>query len=71
MEETTMQATCGQKPFGLSINKPECFSAAVSDRASFDPVEVRLARGLALQVFLTGLVVSGLMVLGIHGLGLY
>lgn len=65
-----MQATCGQKSFGIFVDKAESFSQAVSARRHFDPAEKRLARGLALQVFLTGLAVSGLMLLGIHALGL-
>ena len=64
-----MQATCSSKHFGLRTTTGN-FMQAVYPRVRFDPAEVRLARGLAMQVFLTGLAVSGLMVLGVRAFGL-
>lgn len=63
-----MQIAHGHKFFDSSASRALSFSQTVAPRR-FDKVEVRLARGLMLQVFLTGLAVSSIMLLGMHALG--
>ena len=71
-----MQAVQEHKPLGMFVEKVESFPKAVAEtkvterrefsrRVAMDPEEVRLARQLALRLFLGGVAVSGFMVAGI------
>ena len=61
-----MQTVCDQKIFGVFPEKTQKLQQAVSRIKSMNPAEVRLEW----QVFLGGIVVSGLMLLAAHLLGM-
>lgn len=60
-----MQTVCEQKLFGANGKNTGFVPQSVVE-LEMDPAEVKLS----IQVFTAGLVVSGLILLGVHALGL-